>query len=429
MSNLKILNKLKEDFKQGKTLLMFTSLQSIGLILRNAAPMVVSIIFSEVMWGRYSMFEPVVQFFSALLILSARNPFIVYANEERGRTGSIRKTFSVQCIFLAASIIIFLFFLFFIPYLGRFIPKITGIKISELFYIALAFFAFLIKEFASNLFMAMNQRLRYSLIEIIFGFLTLCFILLFYILNWVNLKSVFLSFFLASVIVLITSLIWIDIKVILPLYFDKQHFMGMLRFTLWSVGGTVSSNIIGLVSIYLIGYYINITTAGSYNLSLKFFKGFLVLIYMLPPYFLPHISENIGNPEKIKAYLFHKRPRILLLGFVCLLSAWLFMPYILNLIYHNKYEDLGSILRILLIGNMFFLYNAMYGPLLNAMKIYKFQQIVVVSQLVICVILNFALIPPFGAKGAAIANMLSYVYLAIAVECYYRVRMRKMIGV
>jgi O-antigen/teichoic acid export membrane protein len=428
MSDLKIFKKIKEDLKQGKTLLTFTSLQSIGLILRMAAPLVIAMIFSD-QWSRYTMCEPIILFFSSLFLLSSRNPFIVYANEERGTTGNIRKTFSVQCIFLAASIILFLVFIVLIAFFRKFIPKIEDIKIAELFYVALAFFGFLTKEFVSNLFMGMNQRLRYSIIEILFGLLTLFFIFTFFILKCMSLKYVFLSYFLASIFVLVISLVWIDIRVILPLYFDKQQFQDMLHFTLWSVGGTLSSYIINWVGIYILGYYINIKTAGNYNLAFKFYKGFLNLIYMLPPYFLPHISENIGNPEKIKAYLYHKRPRILLLGSLCLFLAWMFMPFILTLLYNNKYDDIGSILRILLFGNLFFLYNVMYGPLLNAMKIYKFQQFVTITQVLFSVVLNFVLIPPFGVNGAAIATVISYLYLAIAVEGYYRIRMKKIIGV
>ena len=110
--NLNILNKIKTDLIQGKTLILFTSIQTAGSVIRMISPLVIAGIFTENMWGRYSLCEPVVFFFSALFILSARNPFIVYANEERSQTGFIRKTFSAQCIFLAVSIVLFLAVIF-----------------------------------------------------------------------------------------------------------------------------------------------------------------------------------------------------------------------------------------------------------------------------------------------------------------------------
>jgi O-antigen/teichoic acid export membrane protein len=201
----------------------------------------------------------------------------------------------------------------------------------------------------------------------------------------------------------------------------------MLNFTLWMIAGAVSMYIINWAGTFVLRYSVTIEEVGIYNLAYKFFKGFMVLIYIIPSYFLPHISENIGNAEKIKAYLFHKRPRILLLGLVCFALAWVLIPYVLNLLYSDKFNDAVPVIRILIIGCLLFLYTAMYGPLFGALKIYKFQQIASITQVIITIILNFLLIPRFGLKGAAIATVLSYFYLAIAIEGYYRWKLKKLL--
>ena len=195
------------------------------------------------------------------------------------------------------------------------------------------------------------------------------------------------------------------------------------------IAGTVSSTVIGSIGLYALRYFAASmeNAPGTYNLAYKFFKGFTILIYIIPSYFLPHISANIRKPEKMRAYLFHKRPLVLFLGVTGFALAWIFMPYFLNLFYHNKYDDVGFLLRIFLIGNVVFLYTAMYGPILGALKIYKFQQIVALSQLVVNFVLSLLLIPRFNLVGAALATVLSYFYLAIVYEYYYRKKLKRLV--
>ena len=423
MSNHKILSKLKEDLKQGKTLILFTSLQTTGSVIRMLSPLVIARIFSEEMWGRYSFCEPVVFFFSALFILSARNPFIVYANEERVQTGFIRKTFSIQCIFLAASIALFLGV---ILLFGKFIANIAKIKEGDLIYVSLAFLALIIKDFAGNLFMAMNQRIRNAILEISFGTFTLGFIFIFYLFNWIDIKWIFLSYFFAALLVLTGTLFAINFKLLVPLFFDIKHLEKMLSFTFWGMAGAVSSYVINWGGVWLLGYYTgDIEQSGSYNLGFKFFKGFTILTYIASGYFLPHLSEHANNTQKIKAYLYHKRPRILLLGAVFLALAWLVAPSALNLLYPGKYTDAGLVIRILIIGSFAFLYTAMYFPLFTALKKYKFIQIIILTQVILNFAMSILLIPRYNISGAAIATAISYFYLAIGFEYYYRTKLKQ----
>ncbi len=425
MSNIKILNNLKEDLKQGKALLLFTSLQTVGQVIRMLTPLLVAKLFSEEMWGRYNLCEPVVYFFSALLILSARTPFIIFANQERNERGTISRTFTIQCIFLVTSICLFLSV---ISLFGKRISFFFEINQADLVYIALAFFGLIMKDFSGNLFMALNRRAENAFLEFTFGILTLIFLTLFYYLNWINLQSVFLSYFLASLTVLVISLLAVDFKMLSPLVFDHSQFKQMLNFTLWMIAGTVSSNVISWIGTMTLKYFgVSLVDIGQYGIALKFFKGFMVLIYIIPSYFLPHISSNIRNPEKIRAYLYNKRPRVLLLGVIGFTIAWLTIPFVLSLLYKGKYSDAVPLVRILLISCVVYLHTAMFGPLFGALKIYKFQQIVALIQLVITLVLNILLIPRFGYTGASISIVLSYVYLAIVYEYYFRKKLKKLV--
>ena len=99
--------KIKEELRQSKTLLTFTSLKAIGQTLGMIAPLVIAKFFSPELFGSYSLAKMIVFFFTTLLILSSQTPFIVFANQEKAKTGKINKAFSVQCVFLFLSLCLF----------------------------------------------------------------------------------------------------------------------------------------------------------------------------------------------------------------------------------------------------------------------------------------------------------------------------------
>jgi hypothetical protein len=102
-----MLKKIKSEFAQARTLLGFASLQTVGQAMGMVIPLVLGIVFSKATFGSYTMSETIIFFFTAVLIFSAKIPFIVFANQERSQTGAIRTSFTAQCIFLAASIVLF----------------------------------------------------------------------------------------------------------------------------------------------------------------------------------------------------------------------------------------------------------------------------------------------------------------------------------
>lgn len=152
-----------------------------------------------------------------------------------------------------------------------------------------------------------------------------------------------------------------------------------------------------------------------------------MLIYVLPNYFFPHISENINVPQKVRFYLYHKRPVIFLLGAVCFVAAFFIIPYFMNLVYGDKFQDAVPIIRILLVGAVAFLYAAFYAPLMAAAERYKFVQIASVTQVVLNIVLNLVLIPRKGTYGAALATIISYIYLLLVYEVCFRLKLAKIL--
>ncbi|MFA6186035.1 MAG: polysaccharide biosynthesis C-terminal domain-containing protein [Phycisphaerae bacterium] len=417
-----MLKKLKSEFTQAKYLLSFLTLQTVGQAVTMAVPMVIAGLFSKELYGRYSISETLIFFFVTLFLTSSRTAVIVYANQERAETGLIGKTFSVQFAFLMAGVIAFvIIFIVFQRYLRMF----AGVTLEELILLGLAFLGWTIKDFIVTIFFALNKRLQSALAEIAFGCIALSALTVFYLFDVISLKSVFISYFIASIGAVVIGLKFIDIKLLCPFGIDREHFRQIFTFSMWTLFGVMSAYLINWGGLAVMRKFTSFAETGTYNLAFKFFKGFMALTYIIPAYFLPHISETIGNIESIKSYLYHKRPRILLLGAAGLAVAYFATPFVLRLFYKEKFVDCTPAIRILLIGAAAFLYSSFFATLFTASKEYKFIQAAGVSQVVVNMILNFALIPSIGMYGAAIATSASFIYLAIISELFFRWKLQK----
>jgi len=365
-------------------------------------------------------------FFAALLVTSCRVSVIVYANQERQATGSIGKTFSAGFIFLAVGIIASaVIFIIFQKYLRIF----AGITLQELIFLGTAFLGWTIKEFIVTTFYALDKKIESALAEIAFGVTALSALIIFFLSGAVSLNSVFSSYFIALIGAVLVGLIFIDRKLLAPFGFDKGHFQQILTFSLWTVFGVMSAYLINWGGLAVMRKFTSFAETGAYNLAFKFFKGYMALIYLIPAYFLPHISSSIDNVVSMKSYLYRKRPRILLLGSAGLVLAYFVTPVVLRLLYKDKFIDCIPAVNILLIAVAAFLYSSFYATVFSALKEYKFIQVAAVSQVIVNMILNFALIPSMGMAGAAAATSISFVYLAIISEVYFRRKLKnKLLG-
>lgn len=379
------------------------------------APLFIAKLTSPALLGSYALSKMIMFFFLSMTINAVQTPFIVYANQEKTKTGRINKSFTIQLLFLLISIILFTFLqIIFNEYLKNF----ANISTLELFYLTLAFIGISFKSFLGNIFLAMNQKIKNSLVEVFFGTSLIILLFLLYLLNQVTLANVFLIYFLSAVLIFLTFVKKINLNNLLPLKFEKKHFQKIFKFAKWQVLGLTAAYFINWGDNIVLRYFVSMEEIGVYNLSYQIFKGLVSLIFILNIYFLPLLSQNTNHTKKLKEYLFQKKPRIFILAVLLIIVIYLFTPLFLKLIYGNTYNDSIIILRILLIATVFVSYNVFYVPLLNAFKRYKFSQLSNVIHIAINLILNIIFIPKIGLTGAALATTLAYVSKTIMLEIY-----------
>ncbi len=421
-----MLQKIKQELKLGKTLLQFGFLKATGRALGMIAPLVIAKFFTKELFGSFSLAEMIVFFFTTLLITSAQTPFIVFANQEKIKTGKINKSFSIQCAFLTISIVAFLILNF---AFSNTILKFTKIQRNDLFFMSFAFIGIAVKSFFCNLFMALGQRLKNALAELVFGGIIVSLVIALSLAGKLTLQTVFLTYFVSAFVVVAVFIKTINFNLLLPLDFDLGHFKEIFNFTKWLMLGTTAVYFINWGDNLVLRPFVPMGDIGAYNLGYKFFKGITTLTFVVNAYFLPFVSQNIGDSSKVRNYLFNKRPKILLLGLVFIGLLFVAAPFVFKLAYGDIYRDSVVVLRILLIGSVLAFYNSLYGPIIGALKEYKFQQITNVMQILLNVLLNLLLVPKMGIIGAAVATVSAYLCRSITIEFYFRIKLKKLLKI
>ena len=418
------------NLRQSRTFLTFGFIQSTGQVLGTIAPLVAAKYFAgggstEAVFGSYSLSAMVLFFFIAVLISSTQSPFIVHANQEREKTGRISKSFTAQCIFVATGVALFV--ILNTVFHGA-ITAFAEISTRELAFVSLAFAGMAIKAFFSNVFMALGKRQRSALVEMVFG--TVVIVVVIVVLcrtHRVTIDTVFSAYGMGGLAVAAVFIGIIDFGVCLPLDFDRNHFRAMLNFTLWLMFGAAVASLINWGDNLVLRPYVSMAKIGTYNFAYQIFKGAAMLMLIVHVYFLPFVSQHIANAEKMKSYLFNKRPKILALGVVCIALLYVVVPAARRAIYGDLYSDSVVPLRILLLGGVLVLYVVFYETILYARKAYRFLQVVNFVQLSVNLGLDILLVPRWGVLGAAIGTVTGYLIRTIIVELYFDLKLKKVL--
>jgi len=410
--------KFKNELNQSKNFFGFIILKIFGQGMAFILPLAIAKILSPEGFGAYSLSMMIVFFFTSAFIASSQTPFIVYANDEFEKTKTINKSFSVQLLFLFSSIIFFIILTFFFSNSIINFAKISNLQLVFLF---LAYLGIGFNSAIENLFLALNKRINYSLYSLVIGIMNVTLLIFFYFQNNLNLNTIFLIYFLSSIISALLFLRKIDTTILFPFVFDKKLFREMFQWTKWQIMGLTAVYFINWGDNLVLRYFVSMEEIGIYNLGYQIFKGLISLTFILNSYFLPFISQNINNKEKMRNYLYVKRPKIMLAGTLCIICVYLIIPYVFNLIYGSVYDEAVTVLRTLLISNGISLYMVFYIPIINSLKKYKFAACVNIVQIIINILLDIILVYFYGFIGAAIGTTLAY---AISV-CLYEIYLRR----
>jgi len=411
-----MLNKLKTELKQSKNFISFIFLKTLGETAYYIIPLIIAKYLTPAHFGSFSLAFMIVLLFSTITVTSSQTPFIVLANKESKERKKINKCFSVNFSFFSLSIILVsIIFLLFRDTLVNF----AGLERFQLNFLLLTYFGIAIKLLFENLLLALDEKMKNAVYSLCVGITNLFLIVLFSVLFTLKIELVFLSYFLSSIIITTIFLFFIDMKKLFPFELNRELFLELFHWIRWQIFGLTAVYFINWGDNLVLKNFVSMEEIGVYNLGYQIFKGLIGITLILNSYFLPFISKNINDKEKIKNYIYIKRPKIMLLSIPSLIFIFIIIPFVFKFIYGDIYSGSISVIRILLIGLFFHLYIVFYIPLFNSLKRYEFIQTANIVQILINISLDIILIPKMGIVGAAIATTTAYFITLIIYEWYY----------
>lgn len=267
-----------------------------------------------------------------------------------------------------------------------------------------------------------QKKMKYeALIRILEAFLItiIGFFILIQIPSVINLSWAFL---IATLIIAFFSIIFFSV-IIKPVWnsWDLSFWKNFLKIS-WPIGIAYAFGMIYIrIDSVMMGFLGQIIEVGWYSAAYKIAGALIIPSSLIGTSFFPVLSKLFKeSKEKFKeTFKFYIKIMIVLALLVAIIGL-VFSSYIIKVFYGPIFSPAVLALQILIIMSAL---NYIYGPfyliLIAANKQKKVFRISFIGAL-INIILNIILIPYYSLYGAAIATLITYIFLAVSAIYYSR---------
>ena len=272
-------------------------------------------------------------------------------------------------------------------------------------------------SFFSAVFQGLQKFNSYLYFTITLSVLKISLIVTIYFLKAFTLMNVFLIISYTPLLSILISKFWLKGYKISPFLYKRAMVKETFGFSKWMFLWSVFSIIQSRVGTYLLASFTTMTEVSFYDMSKKLSN---VFIFALGSYGsvlntrLASITKKSELLDKVKKTKYV----IVFASFFLIISVFLF-PLIIKLIFGTKYDGAIYPLSIILIGLIFHIWSYPFNSGLYSLgksKVFFYQAIAgVISEIV----MGFLLIPAYGATGAAISFVITYIIVLVMSILYF----------
>jgi len=207
---------------------------------------------------------------------------------------------------------------------------------------------------------------------------------------------------------------------------SSARFKEFLAFGKYSLGGGLGNFLYAQIDVFLIGYFYDPIKVAVYRAGKIIFQFYNIISQAMQVILLPLISrfEAAGEREELRALA----EKAICFLFIVLLPLHLLLilgaEFLLNVVYHGKYNEATAILRVLVFGAFFIPLGTVGSNIQMGMGKSKVSFSFVIIVAVFNITANVILLPLAGITGGALATTLSMV-LGSTLQFLY---MRKALG-
>jgi O-antigen/teichoic acid export membrane protein len=168
----------------------------------------------------------------------------------------------------------------------------------------------------------------------------------------------------------------------------------------------------------VVNHFRGAAEAGVYSVASQVAMMLMLLPGVIATLLFPRVAARRDETGELACVVTRHTAFVML--FVCLAAAP--MGFVLPLLYGAKFADVSVQLLILLPGVYLIGLESVLVQHFNATGLPVAVPLFWVATLVVNVALTFALVPPLGARGAALASAVSYALIFALVALYFRAR-------
>ena len=262
-------------------------------------------------------------------------------------------------------------------------------------------------------FLRARQRMEYEALAKIFQAILITAFGLFVILNFPSVKNLSYGYLLASLVFVISILLFFHFRVYhLILSWDKiiwQRFLSMS----WPLAFvTIFAVIHNYTDSTMMGYFGQITQTGWYNAALKIAQVSLIPAALISQSFYPALSIAFKESKERLQKIWNYHLTILaIIAFPMVVGGVVLAPRIIDFIYVPEFFPSILAFQILIImAGIIFLYYPFSQVLIASNQQKKVFWPILTGSL-LNVILNSILIPKYSLYGAAVATVITNIFI------------------
>ncbi|WP_294736915.1 flippase [uncultured Flavobacterium sp.] len=366
--------------------------------------------YGESVWGRYSLTLTILQIAAMFFALGLPNAFVSLAggfNDSKDSKGLLVKSIKLA---LLSSIVPILLFSIGAGFISSYIFDKEHLYIY-MFIIALGVPCMIVHEIVCYYFISIKKFVAYGLSIFIFPNVFFISLLLLLYYNGANGYYTLLAYVSAYLLTLVITLFYIfgeKTKIVYPKITKRDIFKK--SFPMMISG--IFLLLLNWTDVLMLGRLVSEDQVGIYNTAFK--VGYLSLFFVvsMSAVISPRISELFYRNDRIEMKkIITRSTQIVTLLTIPLTFVLIFFRDMILGAFGEAFVAGGTALIFITLGG---LYSAMAGnvdQVLNMTNNQKSVSIIFFTGFIVNVLLNIFLIPSYGIEGAAIASLITNIYV------------------
>jgi O-antigen/teichoic acid export membrane protein len=202
---------------------------------------------------------------------------------------------------------------------------------------------------------------------------------------------------------------------------DLKLFGRMMRYGVKFHISILAGLLIFRADVFVVNYFRGDAEVGVYGVASQVAMMLMLLPAIIATLLFPRVAARQDETGELTCIVSRHTAFVML--FICLASVPL--SFVLPVLYGAKFSDVSVQFLILLPGVYLVGLESVMVQHFNAMGVPLAIPLFWVATLIVNVALVFALVPVWGARGAALASTLSYALIFTLVAIYFRSRTRR----